>query len=155
MEQNGTDYKPTAAEKRLLEVLLNPENRWKSITAICDIAKCSRKAYYRAFAKPAFTAYYKEESRRLVEREIAPLVHTFVQQAKGGSFQHGKVLLEMADMYQEKSRTELTGKDGGPLQYTDVSLLTPEERRARIDELIRKREAGTPDPAGDGAAGEA
>lgn len=37
-------------------------------------------------------------------------------------------------------KVELTGKGGGPIQYEDM---TPEQRRARINELITKRGIGT------------
>ena len=38
--------------------------------------------------------------------------------------------------YREKQTHEHTGADGGPI---DTYAMTPEERQARIDELIRKR----------------
>jgi hypothetical protein len=107
MEQKGTEYKPTAAEKRLLEVLLNPDNRWKSVTAVCSLANCTRKVYYKAFKKPGFVTIYKDEAKGLVEREVLPVLHAFVQQAKGGSYQHGKALLEMAGVYVEKTEIAL------------------------------------------------
>jgi len=34
---------------------------------------------------------------------------------------------------------ELTGKGGGPIVTDDLSRLKPDERQARIDDLIRKR----------------
>jgi hypothetical protein len=34
---------------------------------------------------------------------------------------------------------EHTGKDGGPIQTQELSELSPEERKRRIDELIAKR----------------
>ena len=46
--QNSTKYKPTPKEELLLEALLNPENRTKTITEICEIAGCSRRTYYTA-----------------------------------------------------------------------------------------------------------
>jgi hypothetical protein len=47
----------------------------------------------------------------------------------------GKQWLGQAD----KQSTELTGKDGQPIQTEDVTPLTREERQRRIDELIAKR----------------
>ena len=52
--QNSTKYKPTEKEKALLEVLINPDYRMKSITDICRAAKCTRNIYYNAFAKEEF-----------------------------------------------------------------------------------------------------
>jgi hypothetical protein len=105
--QNLTDYKPTEKEKNLLEVLLNPENRMKSITDICKLAKCSRPVYYEAFTKDGFVELYKRSSQDLVKQSVAPVLNTFIREAKRGSFQHGKVLLEMAGVYSDK--LELAG----------------------------------------------
>ena len=51
-----TEYQPTVAEQKLLEILLSPEHRTKTVTDICKIANCSRPTYYDAMAKPEFKA---------------------------------------------------------------------------------------------------
>jgi len=96
--QNGTEYRPTVAEKKLLEVMLNPLNRHKSVTDICDMAECNRKAYYRAFEKPDFEAHFKHESKRIADRSVAAVINAFVKQAVAGSHKHGVTILEMAGM---------------------------------------------------------
>lgn len=80
----------------------------KSITDICRIAKCARSTYYEAFGKPGFVELYKQESANLVQQSVAPVINAFITAALRGSFQHGKVLLEMADMYSDK--LEITGQ---------------------------------------------
>ena len=101
-KQKHTKYKPTEKEKILLEILINPDYRMKSITDICKAAKCSRDVYYKAFAKTEFVELYKELSESLVKQSIAPVINAFVREAQRGSFQHGKVLLEMAGLYNKK-----------------------------------------------------
>lgn len=128
--QNYTEYQPTEKEKILLELLLTPEHRTKSITEICRLACCTRTIYYDAFKKPAFNALYESKTRELVKQSIGPVINTFVREALRGSFQHGKVILEMAGLYSEKSTLELTG---------EVNILTPEDRQRRIDELQSAR----------------
>ncbi len=71
--------------------------------------------YYDAFAKPGFVALYKQMSLDLVKQAIMPVVHALAKEARRGSYQHQKMLLEMADMYIEKTRTEVSGRDGGPI----------------------------------------
>src|SRR5699024_4956498 len=107
--QNFTEYKPTEKEKALLEVLINPENRMKSITDICKLAKCSRPIYYEAFSKPGFVEIYKQYSIDMVKQSVASVLNTFIKEAQRGSFQHGKVLLEMAGVYTEKQELEHSG----------------------------------------------
>ena len=101
-KQKQTKYKPTEKEKNLLEILINPDYRMKSITDICKAAKCSRNTYYDAFAKEEFVKIYKEMSESLVKQAIAPVINAFVREAQRGSFNHGKVLLEMAGLYNKK-----------------------------------------------------
>jgi len=113
--QNFTNTNLTEKEKSLLEVLINPENRMKSITDICKLAKCTRPVYYEAFSKPEFVEIYKQYSVDLVKQSVASIINTFVREAQRGSFQHGKVLLEMAGLYTDK--VEITGAI--PVQIID------------------------------------
>ena len=79
------------------------------------MAGVGRTLYYEAFAKPEFVALYKERSMDLVKQSIMPVIHALTKEARRGSYQHQKMLLEMADMYVERSKTELSGADGGPV----------------------------------------
>lgn len=133
-KQYATDYEPSLSEEKLLEVLLNPQYRMKSITEVCRIAEIDRSTYYRAFAKPGFNELYKQKSIELVNQQVAPVINAFVAEAKRGSFQHGKVLLEMGGVYTEKQQVEATNTNFN----TELTELSPEERAARIAELQEK-----------------
>jgi hypothetical protein len=100
--QNFTNTDLTEKEKSLLEVLINPENRMKSITDICKLANCTRPVYYEAFSKPEFVEVYNKYSVDLVKQSVASVINTFVREAQRGSFPHGKVILEMAGLYTDK-----------------------------------------------------
>jgi len=102
--QNFTDYEPTEKEKNLLEVLINPEYRMKSITEICKLAQCTRPVYYEAFSKPGFVELYNARSQDLIRQSVAPILNTFVREALRGSFQHGKLLLDMAGLVTEEQK---------------------------------------------------
>jgi hypothetical protein len=130
--QRVTEYKPTEAEQKLLEVLLSPEHRMKSIKDICAIACISRMVYYRAFDKPEFKELYKSQSKALVDQAIAPVLNTFVREALRGSFQHGKVILEMAGLYSEKSTIDVN--------ETLCMNLTVADRRARLIDILSRRQ---------------
>jgi hypothetical protein len=132
LERDSTKYELTKIEERIIEVLIDPQNRMKSVTDICGLVPCDRKTYYNAFKKPGFVAIYKEVSKELVNKAVGPVINAFIKEASRGSFQHGKVLLEMADLYSEKVKQEITGKDGGPIKTEsvnpiDYSNLTDEE----------------------------
>jgi hypothetical protein len=147
MLQTVTTYEMTDAEQKLLEALLNPDYRMKSITELCNVAKISRMAYYRAMGKPEFKALYKQKTKELVENSIAPVLNTFVREALRGSFQHGKVILEMAGLYSEKTQIDVTGT----VEHL-INGLSRDEIRAEIEALEQKRRLKdaidvTPEPA--------
>jgi len=131
--QTGTETRLTPAEKRLIEALLDPGNRFKSISEICDTAKCGRRTYYRAFDRPRFREEYKRQAAALSERHLGQVMNAFVREATRGSFQHGKVLLEMAGVYSEKTKHEHSGPDGGPIPVT-LDELQERFRNARDSE---------------------
>lgn len=118
-----TDTGLTKKEQELLELLLNPQHRTKTVTEICKLADCSRTVYYKAFQKPEFKQKYEDEAKELVKQAIGPVVNTFIREALRGSFQHGKVILEMAGIYSEKSSLDIT---------VDVVV----DRRKRLLELL-------------------
>lgn len=119
--QNLTIYEPTEKEKNLLEVLLNPENRMKSISDICKLANCSRPIYYEAFAKSGFNELYKSKAQELIKQSVVPVVNTFVREAQRGSFQHGKVILEMAGLYTEKTDNTIRNPEGESFKVDSVA----------------------------------
>lgn len=134
MKQNATDYvlgqNLTKAEQSLLITLINPENRMKSVADICKIAKMDRSTYYRAFQKPEFVEEYNKRSVDLVKQNVAPIINTFVREAQRGSFQHGKILLEMAGMYNEKLKLSADVNVNNPYE----GLTTAELKKLIKDE---------------------
>ena len=130
--QSITEYMPTEGEKKLLETLLSPEHRMKSITDVCKLAGVSRFLYYDSFKKPGFQAIYKSQSKALVDQAVAPVLNTFVREALRGSFQHGKVILEMAGLYSEKSTVDVN--------ETFNMNLTVDDRRSRLIDILSRRQ---------------
>lgn len=135
MKQNATDFEIeqnlTKAEQSLLEALLNPENRMKSVADICKAAKVDRSTYYRAFQKQEFVEVYNRHSVNLVKQNVASVINTFIREAQRGSFQHGKVILEMAGIYAEKQDVKVSGSMDINNPYTG---LTTEELKKLIQD---------------------
>lgn len=100
------DYVPTAHERRILDALLDPENRFKSQVEIVKLAQTSEQTYYKAWRKQGFRELYQKMSIELVKHAVGPVVNAVVKEAKGGSFQHAKLILEMAGMHSDKKRIE-------------------------------------------------
>lgn len=124
------EYVPTAAEKKLLNVMLNPENVTLNVTEVCAKAGVSRDLYYTAIGKEGFRKIMPDLSRQLVSGSILQVVQAFVREAKKGSFPHGKTILEMA---------ELVSREGGIPetfnQQNNFYNLTDEQ----LDQLIQSK----------------
>lgn len=135
MAENVLEYQPTVKEKKILEALINPANRMKSAVELCDMIGCSTRTYYRAFEKPEFVNYYNQLSLDIVKNSVMPVIHAFKREAVRGSFQHGKVLLEMAGVYRETVRKEVAGDKDNPLhvKVSRVSDMSDEELQALLE----------------------
>jgi hypothetical protein len=116
---------PTACEKKIVDALLDPANRYKTITELCRVANVSRDIYYDAFKKPEFQEYYKYISLMMVKQAVAPMLNTFVREGLRGSYQHGKAILEMADVYHEGGMTA----QQSPSQINIIVMPQPEKPR--------------------------
>jgi hypothetical protein len=107
IQHKATEYNPTPKELALLQAMINPENFMKPVTELCRLAKCDRTVYYDAIKKDGFKALVKEISRDLTTGAVIPIVHSFIKHGLRGSFQHAKVVLEMAGAYSEKQDVQL------------------------------------------------
>lgn len=132
--QKGTKYRPNVSERKLLEVLLNPEYRFKNITEICDIAKVNRKSYYRAFEKEGFCKYVERETDRLIDKSYAAMINASIRQATRGDAAHLKIMLQMKGKLVE--RHIFPDKDGKPQNITTPQLSNNEILR-RLDILYK------------------
>ncbi|MNW61554.1 hypothetical protein D3C74_396230 [compost metagenome] len=82
----GNEQNPTRSEQALLEALLNPEHRIKSVTDVCKIAKVDRTTYYRAFAKPEFVEIMSidEQIRKIIAEEYQLVYRQKLLKLKNG-----------------------------------------------------------------------
>lgn len=123
----GDVYRPTPAEKRLLEVLINPENIGKSVTKLCNLANVSRNKYYDAMKKKPFQELVKDTTLELVKGKIGDVLNaTYIYSLDEKGHQDRKLLLTMAGLYKDKQETEISGGISVNNPFAD---LTTEELR--------------------------
>lgn len=104
------EYRPTKAEKRLLEALVNPDNMRINVEDLCAVAKISKNTYYTAMKKPGFVKLVNETTLELVKGKVSDVLNASYRYAlteKG--FQDRKILLQMAGLLVEKSETTVNG----------------------------------------------
>ena len=120
-------YKPTVAEKKLLEVLINPEHLGKNVTELCNLANVSRNKYYDAMKKEAFQELIKSTTLELVKAKIGDVLNaTYIYSLGEKGHQDRKLLLTMAGLYADKQETEISG---GLNVNNPFAELTTEELR--------------------------
>lgn len=120
-------YKPTVAEKKLLEVLINPEHLRKNVTELCNLADVSRNKYYDAMKKEAFQELVKSTTLELVKAKIGDVLNaTYIYALGEKGHQDRKLLLTMAGLYADKQETVLSGEvktSTNPFDGIDTEVL--------------------------------
>lgn len=103
-------YKPTLAEKKLLEVLINPNSVNLSVTELCNQAGVSRNKYYEAMKKEGFTTLVTQITMDLLKGKVSNVLNaTYKYSLEEKGHQDRKMLLTMLDLYKDKTETEHSG----------------------------------------------
>lgn len=127
-------YKPTAAEKKLLEVLINPEHVGKSVQELCNLAKVSRNKYYDAMKKESFVALVNNITMDLIKGKAADVLNaTYKYALTEKGHQDRKMILTIAGVYAEKTETKVTGEMN--VNSNPLSELTTDELRKALSKL--------------------
>lgn len=122
-------YTPTTAEKKLLEVLINPQNVGESVQELCNLAGVSRNKYYDAMKKKAFVKLVNDITMDLIKGKASDVLNAtykFALTEKG--HQDRKMLLTIAGIYTDKKETEISG--GINVNNPLAGLTTDELRKA-------------------------
>lgn len=106
MSTQTNNYKPTPAEEKLLLVLLNPEVVGLNVTQKCELAGIDRGVYYTAMKKHGFLELLNVSTMDMLKGEMNDIVKAFAIKAREGSYNHGKLLLEMGNLYTQKNVIE-------------------------------------------------
>lgn len=109
--QENDKYIPTAAEKRILEVALNPESFSMSIKDRCKAAQTSRETWYKAMAKKPFTDLLNTLTMDMLKGKMSTVVNATYKFATTDSrcASDRKILLTMAGMYTDKIEADVKG----------------------------------------------
>lgn len=125
MSKTGTkpnEYRPTKAEKKLLETLVNPDNIGLNVEDLCAVAKISKNTYYVSMKKPEFVKLVNETTLELVKGKVSDVLNaSYLYALTEKGFQDRKILLQMAGLLVEKSETTVNGNLNINNPYEDLS----------------------------------
>ena len=106
----ANEYRPTAAEKKLLEVLINPEHLGKTVIELCSLAEIGKTKYYQAMKKDEFRQLVNETTMDLIKGKASDVLNaTYKFALKEKGHQDRKMLLTIAGIYVDKQEIEHTG----------------------------------------------
>lgn len=127
-------YKPTAAEKKLLEVLINPDNLGKPVQELCSLAKIGRTKYYDAMSKDGFVDLVNETTMDLIKGKASDVLNaTYKYALTEKGHQDRKIILTIAGIYTDKQELKHSGGVDIRKQYEEMS---DEE----LEELVKRYE---------------
>lgn len=112
-------YKPTPAENRLLNVVLDTDNVGKNVTELCNLAGISRNKYYEAMHNEQFKELITETSVDLIKGRLGDVINATIKyslEEKG--HQDRKMLLTMAGLYKDKQDINTTGDIGIEVKWS-------------------------------------
>jgi hypothetical protein len=99
-QKEGDIYLLTETEKKLLEVLVNPENFGKSVVDKCQLAGISRDSYYKFIKKKEFITILNETSIDVIKAHVSEILMATLKHSLKDPKCHSdrKMLLQMAGL---------------------------------------------------------
>lgn len=110
---------------------------------LAALAGCSPALVCKKLKNPEFRQLFITSITNSLVMETPAILHTFTEAAKEGSFKHGKMILEITGVYQEKQRVEL----GGKIEVGDSPFKDDDERisflKATVGDYLRNHNEST------------
>lgn len=135
-------------EKRILKAVAELQLQEERMTpeGLAERAGCSVTILYRKLQRDDdFRGIFLEAVRNSLATHTPAILSTFVRQAVAGSFQHGRLVLEIAGVYKEEKKVtgDITLREGES-PFKDDTQRT-QFARATLDKLVGATEEVTPD----------
>ncbi len=102
-----------------VDLTKGPEKRINK-TKLAEVAGVDRRTVLRAFQNETFVDAYNKVCLALVRERVGEVLEASIREAKRQSFQDRQMLLQMAGLFKPTSRSEVTGKDGRPVQVETI-----------------------------------
>jgi hypothetical protein len=109
MAQNGTDREPTARQKKVAEMLINPEFQG-SITDLCNEANVPRRTFYNWRDDPVFCNYLDGLIDKYTDSELAGVWKALIKQCLSGNVQAIRLFFELKGKFSQQQSKEETSE---------------------------------------------
>lgn len=97
----------TKEERKMLQTALNSGGKRVTLELLAKDCNRSVNFVYQKLQEPAFKELFMDALRGSLLAEVPEIMGAFVTKAKEGSFPHGKLLLEIAGIYNNESNLNI------------------------------------------------
>ena len=119
-------------DRKILAAAAECGSKKLTVSGIAKIAGCSPAHVCKKLTDPEFKQLFSETLRTSLITEVPEILHAFVLAGKQGVFKHGKLILEMSGVHQDKQRVEIDGH----LSSGDSPFKDDEERKAFLKATV-------------------
>ena len=102
-----TEVELSPPEKKMLQTALNSSGHRVTLEVLAKESGRSINYVYQKLQEPTFKELFMEALRGSLLAEVPEIMGAFVMKAKEGSFPHGKLLLEIAGIYNNESNINI------------------------------------------------
>ena len=120
---------------KILSAALESGQRRMPVEAIARHAGCSIETLSKRLKDPEFKQLFLETMKSSLLAETPEILSAFLTEAKSGSFKHGKLILEITEVYAEKKRVDM---DANLKVDNSSPFANDEERKEFLKATISK-----------------
>lgn len=125
-------------DKKILKAALKCGEQKLTVKALSELAGVKPEYVCEKMRNPEFRELFIEALHTAVTAETPAILHSFTQAAKEGSFQHGKLILELTGVHQDKQKIDLNAK----IESSEALFKTDEEKAAFMEATFKRVSKG-------------
>jgi len=96
------DVKLSDLEERLLAAAVAADGKRLTIAELADKCRCKPATVIRKMQDEVFKQLFMETLRGSLIQDVPDILTSFVNEAKGGSFKHGELILDMVGIHKKE-----------------------------------------------------
>lgn len=123
-----TEVELSPPEKKMLQTALNSGGHRVTLEVLAKESGRSINYVYQKLQEPTFKELFMEALRGSLLAEVPEIMGAFVMKAKEGSFSHGKLLLEIAGIYNNESNINIKAQ----IEAKQAPMLNESEKAAFV-----------------------
>lgn len=118
MAQNGTDWKPKPLQVKIVQLMVDIDDK-RSLKAKLESINVPRRTFYNWMEDQRFREYLQSQVDLITEAKLPDAWKSLMRNIDRGETQAIKLFFELKGKYTPK--VEMSGKDGGPMTIRFVS----------------------------------